>query len=167
MPLAVTHVLSTIIVLDIFRDYILKNKKLIPLNYLFLGGVAGLLPDIDIFMFWIASLFTSSALWVHGTITHIFLIPLIIAIIGYLTFKKNKKIGILLYIISFGYAFHVLLDFIFYGTNLSPFWPFFITPFKGIVSYINFPRLEMGLDAIILLGWLWHEEVKHKIKDFI
>ena len=40
MPLAVTHVLLTIIAIDIFRDYIIKKKRLIPLNFLFIGGLA-------------------------------------------------------------------------------------------------------------------------------
>ncbi len=36
----------------------------------------------------------------------------------------------------------------------------------GIIG-IDVSGLEMGLDALILLGWLWHEEKKHKISDFI
>ena len=34
MPYAVTHVLLTIIVLDIFRDYVIKDKKSIPLHFI-------------------------------------------------------------------------------------------------------------------------------------
>ena len=167
MPLAVTHVLLTIIVIDIFRDYIIKKKKLIPLHFIFIGGIAGLLPDIDIPLFWLLSFFNVNVAWFHGTFTHTFLIPAIILIASLITYKKNKKAGILLGVISFGYGFHILLDFIFYGTNLSPFWPFFMTKFRGITHYIDIPRLEMGLDAVILLGWLYHEEKRHKISDFI
>jgi len=167
MPLAVTHVLLTIIFVDIFRDYIIKNKKLIPLNYIFIAGIAGLLPDIDIPLFWILSIFKTNIQWFHGTITHIFLIPAAILIASLITYRFNKKIGILLGVITFGYGLHILLDFLFYGTNISPFWPFFNTTFTGITTYLHIPRLEMGLDAMILLGWLWHEEKKHKISDFI
>lgn len=167
MPLAVTHVLLTILAIDIFRDYIIKNKKLIPLNYLFIGGIAGLLPDIDIPLFWLLNLFKFNIQWFHGTFTHIFLIPLLVLIMSVIIYRINKNAGILLGIITFGYFFHVLLDFLFYGTNISPFWPFFNISFKGITPYFNIPRFEMGLDAFILLGWLWHEEKKHKISDFI
>lgn len=167
MPLAVTHVLLTIIAIDIFRDYIIKKKKLIPLNYLFIGGIAGLLPDIDILLFWLLNLFKFNVQWFHGTFTHIFLIPAIILIASLITYKHNKKAGTLLGIITFGYTLHIFLDFLFYGVNISPLWPFFNTTFTGITSYLNIPRLEMGLDAVILLGWLWHEEKKHKISDFI
>lgn len=166
MPLAVTHVLLTIVAIDIFRDYIIKKKKLIPLNFLFIGGIAGLLPDIDIPLFWLLTIFKPIA-WFHGTFTHIFLIPLIILIVSLITYRYNKKAGILLAIITFGYAFHILLDFLFYGCIMSPFWPFFTPNFTGITTYLNIPQLEMGIDAFILLGWLWHEEIKHKISDFI
>jgi hypothetical protein len=132
MPLAVTHVLLTIIAIDIFR-HAFKKKELIPLGYLLIGGIAGLLPDIACLI----------------------------------TYRYNKKAGILLGIITFGYGFHIILDFIFYGTNLSPLWPFFITQFNGVTSYLDIRGLEMGLDAFILLGWLWYEEIRHKIDDFI
>lgn len=167
MPLAVTHVLLTIIVIDIFRDYILKKKELIPLNYLFIGGIAGLLPDIDIPLFWLSNIFKFGIQWFHSTFTHLFLIPLIILIASLIVYKYNKRISVLLGIISFGYAFHILLDFVFYGCNMPPFWPFFNLSFDGIMPHLNIPRFEMGLDAFILLGWLWHEEKKHKISDFI
>ena len=52
MPQAVVHVLFAIIALDLVRDYLIKDKKKFPLHYVFIGGVAGLLPDIDIPVFW-------------------------------------------------------------------------------------------------------------------
>ena len=167
MPLAVTHVLLAIIVLDIFRDYFIKKKKLIPLHYIFIGGIAGLLPDIDIPVFWVVSLFKPSIDWFHGTFTHLFLIPLVILVASLVTYRYNKKAGILLGIISFSYGFHIILDFLFYGDAILPFWPIFNKSINGLIAYINLPALEMGLDAFILLGWLWHEEKKHKISDFI
>src|SRR3989338_5881856 len=168
MPLAVTHVLLTIVLLDIFRDYIIKKKKLIPLNYLFIGGVAGLLPDIDIPVFWLLNnVLSIKTTWFHGTYTHIFLIPIVLGVVAFFAYKYNKKTGVLLGVIAFGYFLHVLLDFLFYGTNLSPFWPLLNTAFTGFISHLNIKDFEMGLDAFILLAWLWHEEVKHKIRDFI
>jgi len=53
MPQAVVHVLFVIIVLDLFRDHFLKDKRELPLHYIFIGGIAGLLPDIDVLLFWI------------------------------------------------------------------------------------------------------------------
>ncbi len=38
MPYAVTHVILTIVLLDIIRDYIVKDRKKIPLHCIFIGG---------------------------------------------------------------------------------------------------------------------------------
>lgn len=48
MPLAVTHVLLTIIAVDLFRDYFLKNKRYFTIHTVFIAGIAGLLPDMDL-----------------------------------------------------------------------------------------------------------------------
>ena len=57
MPLAVTHVILTIIVFDLYRDYYAKNKKLWSLHAIFIAGVGGLKPDIDIVATRIMNLF--------------------------------------------------------------------------------------------------------------
>jgi hypothetical protein len=47
-------------------------------------------------------------------------------------------------------------------------FPFSMQTFSlNILPQMSFPNFSAGIDAIILLAWLWHEEVKHKIKDFI
>ena len=71
MPLAVTHVLLTIILVDLFRDYFTKHKKYFTLHTIFIAGVAGLLPDIDIPINWLLnSLGYSFDILKHGVITH-------------------------------------------------------------------------------------------------
>ena len=47
MALALTHVLLVIVLLDLFRHYVLSKKKF-PRYLLVVGGIAGLLPDIDV-----------------------------------------------------------------------------------------------------------------------
>ena len=56
MPLAVTHVLLTIIMVDLYRDYITKHKGYFTLHTVFIAGFAGLLPDIDIPLNWILNM---------------------------------------------------------------------------------------------------------------
>ena len=48
MPLAVTHILIPIILIDLFRDHILKKKGVITNKHVLLAGLAGLFPDIDL-----------------------------------------------------------------------------------------------------------------------
>ena len=84
MPLAVTHILLTIIVVDLYRDYLTKHKKLFTLHTLFIAGVAGLLPDIDIPLRMLGELFNFSipTLLQHGGITHTLIFSLIFIIPG-------------------------------------------------------------------------------------
>ena len=168
MPFAVTHVLLTIIAVDLYRDYVSKYKKYFTLHTIFIAGLAGLLPDIDIPLNIFLNLFGIEIM--HRGITHtplfglIFLIPAFI----YLSRKKHK-IAMYFFVTTFGVLFHLILDFMFSSdaTGIMFLYPFSIAQFGlNIVQEYN-PILLAGVDAIILLLWLWHEEVKHKISDFI
>ena len=168
MPLAVTHVLLTIIIIDILRDHIIKNKKDIPLKYVFYGGIAGLLPDIDIFLAWFVGnlgFYTSNF---HRIFTHSLFLPLLFLVISVSCFlMKKNKISMLFGILSFGIFFHIFLDFVFTKDMLLLF-PFLKTGYGiNLFEKLGLYAGEAGLDAIILLVWLWHEEKKHKISDFI
>ena len=169
MPLAVTHVLLTIITIDLYRDYIAKNKKLFSLHTIVLGGIAGLLPDIDIPLGWIGQYFGISI--VHGSITHTPWFALLFFIPGLIFLHKgNKKNAVIYFVIGFGVLLHIFLDwFLGGGMREGVMWlfPFSMQAFKlHILGEIG-DNVAAGIDAVLLLGWLWHEEVRHKIRDFI
>ena len=165
MPFAVTHVLLAIILVDLYRDYITKYKKYFTLHTIFIAGVAGLLPDIDIPLNWLLNFFGSGI--AHGTITHTPLFGLIFLIPGlFLWYQKKHKTAMYFFVVCFGILFHIILDLIF-GVGILIFYPLSDFTF-GLNIAINFGRMaSAGMDAIILLAWLWHEERKHKISDFI
>jgi len=167
MPTAVTHVLLTIIAVDLYRDYFYKHKKVITLHMVFLGGVFGLIPDIDIPIYWLLkNVFGISVGFFHRTYTHTFLIPLALLLFAVL-FHKRHKLSIMLGIASFAVSFHIILDLVLMG-YVAPFWPLSdITVGLGLLDRLAWPALMEGIDAILLLGWLWHEEKKHRITDFI
>ncbi len=167
MPQAVVHVLFTIILIDLFRDYVIKDKKKIPLHYVFIGGIAGLLPDIDIPLSWLINdIFGASIPVVHRTFTHTLFFPLILLGAALIFLKFDKKKSILMGVITFGVFFHLVLDMIFAG-YVMPFYPLsYNLVGLDLVGKIGLPSLIQGLEAIVLLGWLWHEEKKHKISDF-
>ena len=174
MPLAVTHVILTIILVDLFRDYIIKkHKRYFTLHTIFIAGIAGLLPDIDIPTNWILNFFNYSFVFLeHRGITHTALFGLIFLIPGFIFLKKKKhKIATYFFVITFGVMFHLLLDYIL-GSNINEgimwFWPFSSEVFGiHLLKYLKMQNLTAGIDAFILLAWLWHEEIKHKISDFI
>ncbi|MBD3164853.1 hypothetical protein GF323_06670 [Candidatus Woesearchaeota archaeon] len=171
MPYAVTHVLLTIIVLDLYRDHFLKNSKYFSLHTLLIGGIAGLLPDIDVPLGWVLDKFGYTL--VHGSFTHtpwfasLFLIPALIFLQ-----RKDMKKAALYFVIAFGVFFHVFLDWFLGGgmhKGVMLLFPFSFTAYRlHLLHYFNLGSLAgAGIDALILLAWLWHEEVKHKINDFI
>lgn len=168
MPQAVVHVLFTIIALDLVRDHFIKDKRKIPLHYIFIGGVAGLLPDIDIPFFWLVNNFLGFDVpWFHRIFTHTFLFVGIFLACSLILYDFNKKWSEMFGIITFGVAFHIFLDWLFVGA-IAPFYPFSDAAYSlNLIGKLGLPLAVEGLEAIVLLWWLWHEEKTHKISDFI
>jgi membrane-bound metal-dependent hydrolase YbcI (DUF457 family) len=173
LPLAVTHVILTIIAIDLYRDYFAKNKKFLSLHLILIGGIAGLLPDIDIPLGWILNLFGINI--VHGSITHTLWFAVLFFIPCLLFYAKgNKKNALLYLVIGLGVFSHIFLDWLLGGGmhyGVMWFFPFSMQTYKihllNNLGSLGLNAWQQGIDALILLAWLWHEEVKHKIKDFI
>jgi len=92
MPFAVTHVLFAIIIVDLYRDYFAKHKKYFTLHTLFIAGVAGILPDIDILFRWIFGLFGIEV--IHRALTHTLLFAFVFLIPGIIFwYYKNHKMA--------------------------------------------------------------------------
>jgi len=174
MPLTVTHVIITVIIVDLYRDYITKHKKYFTLHTIFLAGVFGLLPDIDVLLGMLASIihFDIPLLLQHGGITHTPLFALLFLIPGIILWRmKKKKTAVYFYVAAFAIFLHLLMDFTLGGGgNYGIMWLFPFT-MQGwnlhLINYFNVPNLSQAIEVFILLGWLWHEEIKHKISDFI
>lgn len=168
MPYAVTHVLLTILLVDFYRDYIAKHKKYFTLHTLFIAGFAGLLPDIDMPLNWFLGFFGLNI--IHGTITHTPLFGLIFLIPAFILWHKKKhKEAMYFFVICFGILFHISLDVLFKGDSYGVmlFYPFSAAMFNLNLLGNMSQNAVAGIDAIILLLWLWHEEIRHKISDFI
>ncbi len=174
MPLAVTHVLLTIIVVDLYRDYIKRHKKYFTLATLFVAGVAGLLPDADIPLRAMLTLMNMPVpdLLQHGGLTHtpffglMFLLPAAL-----LWAAKKRKWSVIFIVITFGVLFHTFLDYTIGGGDekgLMLLYPLSTERVPLVGLLLNESVFSVAaLDAVILLLWLFHEERKHKIRDFI
>jgi membrane-bound metal-dependent hydrolase YbcI (DUF457 family) len=182
MTQAVTHVLVPIILLSLFRDIFFKGKKKekFPLHYVLIGGIAGLIPDIDVAAYYILSFFGFTLNEVHRTFSHNVFIVLIFIILGFAAFmfnirnntlgKHHLRIDWIFYSISFGVLIHLLLDATVSGI-IMPLYPFShyalgsnminLLPVAWRESFIP------SLDAVLLVLWLSYMEIKHKISDFI
>jgi membrane-bound metal-dependent hydrolase YbcI (DUF457 family) len=174
MPYAVTHVILTIIIVDLFRDYVMvKHKKYFTLHTIMVAGIGGLLPDIDIPISWAAEFLGISMPWItHGGFTHMPVFALLFFLPGIvLWIKKNYKLATYMFVLSFGIFFHIFLDYLLgggAGEGVMWFWPLSDAVFKiHLLHAWGISNIVHAIDAIILLAWLWHEETKHKILDFI
>ena len=162
MAYAVTHVLGTIIAVDIYRDYFAKKK--FSLFYVYLAGFFGLVPDIDIPL----GMILGKNL--HGTFTHWIYWPMLAFFVSFVLFKcynhktginkksliktntrktrlkheKLKKYGMIALFIGIGLMAHMF--------NTCP---------TAMSNY------AVHADAIILVAWLIWEWRKHNIKDFV
>jgi len=173
MPFAVTHVLASIIPIDLYRDYVTKHRKHFTLFTILVAGIAGLLPDLDIAL----SLIISKLGWevpllFHRGFTHTLLFGIIFLIPGLILWfnhNKYKKWAVLFLVTAFGITTHIVLDLIISsGSSIMLFWPLSSKTF-GLSLFPAAYMLDIyaAIDAILLIGWLVHEEIKHKIKDFI
>ena len=164
MALAVTHILIVIVLLDLFRHYVFKKEKF-PRYLLVIGGIAGLLPDIDIPLGWVFSLLTGSTVNFHGTFTHSIFFPVIFLIVGvFLHYKKKMKWAKICYVISAGLIMHTSLDCLFGGYKTF-LWPLAVN--TGFCPQWGLSNYAQSIDAIILVAWLVHEEIHNRIRDYI
>lgn len=174
MPLSVTHVLLTIIAVDLYRDYVTKHKKYFSLHTILIAGIAAVLPDIDIPLGILGDFFKFQipTLLQHGGITHTLIFALIFLIPALIFLKQKKhKAAVIFFVITFGVFFHLFLDWLLGGGGsygIMWLWPLTTqTANLSLFRVFDVGNLPEALDAIILLAWLWHEEIKHKISDFI
>jgi membrane-bound metal-dependent hydrolase YbcI (DUF457 family) len=178
MPQAVTHFLIPVILLELFRDFFVKDKKVFPIHYILIGGLAGLLPDLDIAVYYVLSFFGFTIQEVHRTFSHTLFFPLIFIFLAILFHNfKSKKLGKyhlklrnIFLIIAFGIFTHLMLDAIISG-NVMPFYPLFDYSF-GLNLISLLPPLWQGtimptIDAVLLILWMVSLEIRHKISDFI
>ena len=175
MPYAVAHVILTIVIADIYRDYIAKKK--FPMIYVFIAGVAGLMPDMDIPASWVFNLIFGTNYNFHRIYTHSLLYAIVFFLISmiFLLLRKNEykilkwnmskqAIVMLFFALAFGWFMHVALDCTLAADgylNLIPSIPLKFCPHPFSNQAI------VGFDAIILVLWLIHEQWRHKIKDYI
>lgn len=169
MPLAVTHILIPMIGIDFIRDHFFKtHRRKWPNKYIFLVGVAGLLPDID----YPISILLLGNTTLHRTITHTFWFPLAFFIgffIFYNFFRKAKlfkfTVWKALLIITVGISIHLFLDAFLTG-NVNFFYPFSDKVFGLNIIPGEWDWFYHSLDALLLFGWLLHEEMEHNISEY-
>lgn len=163
MPYAVTHVIVSIALVNLFRKHVLKKKDFL-LSLVLFAGLAGLLPDFDVIVYWILRFFQGISSSVHLPFTHSFFIPIISLLIALLLWRWKNTAHIFL-IMAAGWTIHITLDVLFLGKAI--FYPissvkygFFLIP-EPLIS-----NVFMSIDAVVLVIWLFYEWKFKKIRDY-
>jgi len=168
MPNAVTHVLVPIILVDFYRDHFMKNKKSLPNHMIFLAGVAGLMVDIDLPLSIIFGRWLDLSIPAHRVMSHNIWIPLtFFALSIFFRYKKGKTLEKIFLMFAIGTALHLILDFTLVG-SIAPFYPVTDTMYGlNLLPSAYWTDFAASLDAVLLLLWLAHEELTHKISDYL
>lgn len=165
MAYAVTHILIVIIILDLLRHYVFGKKKF-PRYLVVIGGIAGLMPDIDIPIGWLLSFLTGTEIGLHRLFTHSILLALLLFFVGIIRqYQDDQKGANIFYTIALGWLIHILLDCAYGGEPMRAFF----WPYLGTATFC--PRWDLypwaeSIDAILLVLWLVHEEVNNYVKDY-
>src|SRR3989338_4800137 len=86
MPYTTTHVLVGIILIELFRDFFIKDNKKFPRYYILIMAIASIFPDLE-YIFQMPNL--------HRNLLHTLFVPLLFLILGFITMQtkiKNKEI---------------------------------------------------------------------------
>lgn len=183
MPQGVTHILVPILLLSLIRDYILsKNAKAhFPLHYVLIGGIGGVLPDIDIIFSIALKIFGAETWWIHKTFTHSLFFPALFLVLFLLLLhvhsrakicnlgRHKLKASLISLMLSIGAAIHIILD-MFAGEQVYLLYPLSLLDF-GInlfsLTGLPWPTTAALIDGILVVVWIVYLEIKHKISDFI
>ncbi|MBS3132941.1 metal-dependent hydrolase [Candidatus Woesearchaeota archaeon] len=149
MPLAGTHIVITIAVLAAVRKF-LKIK--FSNRLLLLGGLIGLLPDIDMPLALAINRIFGTSVYFHKIYTHALLIPLVLYLTALTVKKFNVKAATAILIAAVAWLVHVILDC--YSTfglapSLVPNWNGF-----GFCAGFLSPEGLMQFDGAVLFLFL-------------
>lgn len=172
MPHAVLHLLAVVIPLEFLR-----KKWKFPLSYVLIGGIAGLIPDVDGVAYYIVKALGSDATYlsVHRTFIHSLFIPLALFAIACLFHIFSSRKRFVRYrnitaVIAFGILIHLILDLVVSGT-LAVFYPLSTAQFGlnlvGFAPGYMQQTIIQGLDGIALLIWVVYLFLGKKLKSFI
>lgn len=179
MPYATTHILVAIILIEIFREYVIKNNKKFPRYYILIAAIGAIIPDLDVAGYYVLSFFGFTLEQIHRTFFHTIFIPLILFFMGIFFWKfeiKHKEFAkrhitlpTTFFILSAMSLLHLILDFTLAGSVML-FYPFLeysigfnlIEIFPEAWKEIILPTL----DAILLLFWIFWMGFKLKIDKY-
>lgn len=179
MPYTTTHVLIAIILIELYREYFLKDNKQFPRYYILIMAIGAIIPDLDVILYAFLYPLGFSLEQLHRTFLHSVFVPFAFFLIGILIYstkiknadlrKRHMKLYSIFFILGAGALIHLILDYLLAG-QIIPFYPFsnlevglnIIDLFPTYLHNLIYP----ALDTILLFFWLFWMEFKLKINDY-
>jgi len=169
MPYTTTHVLIAIILIELFREYFVKNNKKFPRYYILIAAIAAVVPDLE-YIFQLPDL--------QRAFLHSIFVPLIFLLVGLLIVgldikhkglrKRHLKLSNIFFIFSAGTLLHMILDGVL-RDGVVLFYPFSNFSLNlNLISYLPFNEslVLIGIDTLLLFFWIFWMEFKLKIDDY-
>lgn len=169
MPYTTTHVLVGIILIELFRDFFIKDARKFPRYYILLMAIASVFPDFE-YIFQVP--------YLHRAFLHSLFLPLLFFVSGILSYafhfknknigKKHLKIPIIFFILASGSLLHIFLD-VFLRDGAMLFYPFSEQMIGfNLISYIPISQSVtlIALDTLLLFFWIFWMEFKLKVRDY-
>jgi len=157
MPLAGVHSVITIAALAAIRKF-LKIK--FSNRILLLGGILGLLPDVDIPIAIVLNWIFGTSFYFHKTYTHALIIPVLLYLASVVIKKFNEKAAVIILLSAIAWFMHLVLDCTFLF-GLPP------SMLPGAIGW-GFCRESlnvigiMSMDAIIIAFFILYLAYKNK-----
>ncbi len=158
MPYTTTHVLISILLIELYIHFFVTDKKTVPSHYLLIAAIGGVLPDLE----YIVQYPNLHAAFMHSLFT-----PLIFFVIGILwlgggNFSRKYKLPFVFFCFSVMSFVHILLDIVLkdgapllypFSMTITSYHLFSYLPGDYIVNFIIF-------DSILLFLWIFWLEFK-------
>jgi membrane-bound metal-dependent hydrolase YbcI (DUF457 family) len=165
MPLAVTHLLSGVFLVEIWKNISIKVKSNFSPYLVLFAAFFSAIPDIDFFFVAMNHLFDfifPSWLY-HGGVTHTPFFSMLFLIPGIILWKlKKDKLAVYFCVAGVGILIHVILDYIIGGGSMyGVMWLFPFSSDQWLIHLLEPYRLFYSfelLDGFLLFFWLWYEK---------
>jgi len=179
MPYAVTHILIAIILVELFREFFIKDNKKFPRYYILIAAFGAIIPDLDFIFVYLLNPLGFTINQIHRTILHTIFIPIILLLCGAISWKlklKNKQFGkkhlhlpTIFFLLAIMNTLHLILDALFSG-QITPLYPFLdYTIGLWLVTFLPEELQQIifqTIDGILLLFWIIWMEFKIKITSY-
>ena len=178
MPYAITHILVAVILIELFREYFIKDYKKFPRYYILIAAIGAILPDIDIVFYYLLYFFGFTLEQIHRTFFHTLFIPLIFLLAGIFVFKikiknpqlekRHMHLSTILFIFAAGSLLHLILDGL--VGKVIPLYP--LSNFSINLDILSlFPESWKDLilptiDALLLFFWIFWMEFVLKRRNY-